>query len=355
MSGQDNEALVYAYHDPVHLPDWYRKLLDSDRPLPADVFHIERAYVSGLVMVIVTAIPAAFALIMTVIDGLRGKLILKEWLVLFPLFTLPFAWSVLADRRAARLRGEIHAGRLRMGLFLTPDAFLLRMRPDACSLIPRRWISRVDMTVLNAGRAGNGSTYRMQLYYRVNDAGKTSERKLTFDCPELEGYFQGHDALMQLLQKWIADGVQPTAATGKRRPGPMTPDEISKARKAAWRAEEKIRIEQAHEIKVAQPQPRKRPAVFLPDGKLKTQWEHHTADEHHYFCSLSASGEVVAWENWRNYVHSEMGGSISFDQFLAGEYQNLLREQHGMDILEEVVAAVEYLKANPDEMAKHII
>ncbi len=363
MPEPNDATLVYANHAPQDLPAWCRDLFDPGRALPPEVLLIRRAYLSNAIVLVVTAIPAAFALIMTLLDLMHGKLVLKEWLALFPVFTLPLAGSIAAAYRERRLKSEIAAGRLRMGLFLSPTALLLRMKPDACSMVPRQWIVGFETTVLNGGRAGNGSTYRMHLIYRVNQNGFSKKHRISFDCPQLEGYFQEHEALLRLLQKWLADGIvpcpapgsgtTPAATAGKRRPGPLTPDEISKAKKTAWQAEQKMRLEQEQKIEAARPKPRKRPPVFLPDGSLKIQWEHHTPGEHHYFCGLNAR-EVVAWENWRNYAPSEMGGAVSFEQFLAGEYQDMLQAHFGRNMLEEVIAAVEYLKANPGEgMQKH--
>ena len=350
MADASQDTLIYANHSPGDLPEWCRHLLDPQRALPADAFHIKRCYLSNSVVVAVTSIPAAFALIMTVLDLWHGKLVLKEWLALFPIFTLPFVWCLFIARRDSSLNKDIAAGRLRMGLFLTPNAILLRMTPDTCSMLPRQWISGFDTALLTVGRGSGRSTYRILLNYRVRQGEQSKERKLSFNCPELEGYIWEHEALLQLLRQWLADGSLPPHGARAERRGPvaLTPNRIAKIRREAWQAEQEQASQARRQAEMTQPKPRKAAPVFLPNGVLKTNWECHTEDEYNYFCSLNSSGNVACWENWRNYAPSEMGGSVSFDEFLAGEYQNLLRDEFGAEVLEEIIAAVEYLQANPE-------
>ncbi len=58
-------------------------------------------------------------------------------------------------------------------------------------------------------------------------------------------------------------------------------------------------------------------------------------------------GSVSAWENWNNYTPSESGGSVTADEFLAGQYQQLVQDQFGAQVLDEVIAAVRHFKAHP--------
>lgn len=354
MADANQDQSIYANYSPSDLPDWCRRLLDPQLALPADVFHIKRCYLSNGIVVAFMAIPAAFALIMTALDLWHGKLVLKEWLALFPVFTLPFAWSLFIARRDSRLSKDIAAGRLRMGLFLTPNALLLRMTPATCSMLPRQWISRFDTTLLTVGRGSGRSTYRILLYYRVRQGQHGKEHKLSFNCPELDGYIWEHEVLLQLLRKWLTDGSLPAhgAPAERRAPPPLTPNRIAKIRRATWQAEQEQSGQARQQAETTRPKPRKTAPVFLPNGVLKTSWEHHTEDEHNYFCSLNSSGNVACWENWRNYAPSEMGGSATFDEFLGGEYQSLLRDEFGAEVLEEIIAAVEYLQANPEVLRK---
>ena len=80
---------------------------------------------------------------------------------------------------------------------------------------------------------------------------------------------------------------------------------------------------------------------------LKTSRERHTDTGQNYFCAVMPDGSVSAWENWNNYTPSESGGSVTADEFLAGQYQQLVQDQFGAQVLDEVIAAVRHFKAHP--------
>lgn len=350
MPSEPDDQLIYAAHAPADLPARYRDLLDPTQSLPGEVRYIPRCYLSNIVPLAFLAIPAVFAVTMTVIDGYHGKLILKEWLALFLIFTLPFAWCLWRQRREKRLEAAVVAGHLRLGLILAPDALLLRMSPHDCALIPRQWITRFELVLLTAGRASSPGGYGVVVIYRLQDDARTVARQVQFDCAELTGYFQKHDALLEQLRAWFAEGRAP-ATTSMRRPGPLTPNEIRDQRQAAWLAEEAQRV--AHErAQIAPPRPatRSEPARH-GDGSLKTRWELRGSQGIDYFCHLSPRGEVVAYEYMPGRPESEMGGSVSFAEFLAGEYQNMLRNQFGTAALEEMIAAVIHLQTHPHLLA----
>ncbi|CAN5175124.1 hypothetical protein BH11PSE11_BH11PSE11_36350 [soil metagenome] len=357
-SPKANDDAIFARHAPKDLPEWCTKLLDPSLPVPADVVHIERDYSPNPAMTGFTAIPAAFAVIMTVIDGVKGKLILHEWLALFPIFTAPLLIALYLNRRAVALRTQIAEGRLRMGLFLTEDALLLRTSPNTCSMIPRKCIAQFEKTVQSPGRASMPSTYRIRVYYNVMESGESVQRHVEFNCPDLQGHLFGEEKLLHLLQTWANQPVaairehltQFCAERGKRR-GPLTPNEISRAKREAWEAEEKIRIEQKKIDDAKIPKPRKIAPTLDASGMPKSYWE-SLSDDDNYYLQLTARGEVAAWENWRHNSHSESGGSVTFEQFLAGEYQSLAQASFGMAGLEEIIASVDYLVAHPELLKK---
>jgi len=344
ISPEPAATLIYAAHDVADLPACYRALLDPAQPMPDDVRYIQRCYLSNIVVSGFLAIPAVFALIMTVVDAYRGKLILKEWLALFPIFTLPLVWSLWQGRRDKRLGEAIAAGRLRLGLFLTPTALLLRMTPDICTMIPRQFISHFELAVLDAGTAASPSSYSVVVCYRLKKGERVTLRRLKFACPELAGYFLEHQALLLLLQQWLG-GSEPAITPPKRRPGPRTPDEIAQQRRTAQLAEEA----QGPQREAARATRTPRNGVIAMDGNgdLKTRWERDGDDGVNYFCHLSRRGEVVAYEFVPGLSASEMGGSVSFAEFVAGEYQGLLGRQFGMAVLDEILATVVYLQAHP--------
>jgi hypothetical protein len=342
------DDLIYASHAPEDLPAWCRDLLEPGLPLPAGVIHFERDYSPNHGLTVFLAIPAAFAIIMTVIDGMKGKLILKEWLALFPIFTLPLVLTLVFNARTIALRKKIADKKLRMGLFLAPDALLLRMRPELCAMIPRRHIAGFEKVIDTPGRANTPGTFLIRATYRVLEGGTTKERRIDFACADLQGQFQEHDLLLLRLNAWLGGRFTSasTSAPRKRR-GPLTPDEIGKARRAAWEAEEKIRIEKEKAAEAARPKAKNIRPVFEQNGLPKSSWEKRTR-ETEYFFTITPGGGISSGETWPAKPYFDAGGSITFDEFLAGEYQNLAREQFGMEGLEEMLASVEFFRANPD-------
>jgi hypothetical protein len=358
MSQLPDDSKVYVSCSPDQLPQWCRTLLDPAVPLPENIAYIKRNYSPNIPAMIVTAIPAVFAIIMTVVDGLKGKLHFKEWLALFSVFTAPLAICLYMNRRSTILGREIEEGRLLMGLFLTPAALLVRMTPDTCSMIPKQWISRFDVTVLNPGRGNKPGTYSILVYYLLQDGVQAKERHISFACPQLQGYMFEHEKLKWQLGLWLKNqflgpinltaGQSPAA--NKKRRKPLTPDDISRAKRQAWQEEEALKRKREEILT----EPKTRRLAAKTDGTIpKHSWERHCDDGHNYYCNLSAPGIVISYEDWRHNVQSEMGGSVTFQEFLGGEYQVHIENDFGREALEEIIASVEYFADHPDAM-KHM-
>lgn len=76
----------------------------------------------------------------------------------------------------------------------------------------------------------------------------------------------------------------------------------------------------------------------------KTCWERVDAQGLYQSFTLTADGWVVSYQRLQNYTESESAGSVTFDQFLQGEYQDLAASTFGAAALAEMLAAVSYLR-----------
>lgn len=70
----------------------------------------------------------------------------------------------------------------------------------------------------------------------------------------------------------------------------------------------------------------------------KTRWDTNHEGAYHYVDLLSDS--VVVGHHYGS-GHTDYGGEVSFAEFLAGRYQDLVLRAHGEAALAEVVAAVQ--------------
>jgi hypothetical protein len=70
---------------------------------------------------------------------------------------------------------------------------------------------------------------------------------------------------------------------------------------------------------------------------VKTHWETIRGSQVFY---IDVYETTVMVGDHRGSGHTDNSGSVSFDRFLTGEYQNLIERTHGKAILDEVIAAV---------------
>jgi hypothetical protein len=77
---------------------------------------------------------------------------------------------------------------------------------------------------------------------------------------------------------------------------------------------------------------------------MKTSWEKRKGD-HLEYCFLR-DGYVTAGAN-DGTIESDAAGAVTFEAFLAGQYQDSIRDAFGPKILKEVIAAVLALKDAP--------
>jgi ABC-type thiamin/hydroxymethylpyrimidine transport system permease subunit len=74
---------------------------------------------------------------------------------------------------------------------------------------------------------------------------------------------------------------------------------------------------------------------------MKTNWEKRI-DRRTVFCHLG-NGNVTCGEHFLPSGHGESAGAVTYADFLAGKYQDLVLRDFGAEVLAEVIAAVEEL------------
>ncbi|MEY3442915.1 MAG: hypothetical protein RLZZ519_1196 [Bacteroidota bacterium] len=77
---------------------------------------------------------------------------------------------------------------------------------------------------------------------------------------------------------------------------------------------------------------------------MKTSWEKKKR-EHLDYCFVR-DGYVTVGAN-DGTIESDAAGAVTFEAFLAGQYQDSIRETFGAKVLEEVIAAVIALRDAP--------
>ena len=128
------ESRTLVTGEPTKLPPACQRLLDEDQPLPADVRFFEaRLTVGGLTRRVLLGGALLLSGIVLVALGVL--------LVFLPLLGLVLAlvgWILLngARKRTALVRRQLDGEHLRYGVFLLPEAMLIRTEIDY-TLIPR--------------------------------------------------------------------------------------------------------------------------------------------------------------------------------------------------------------------------
>ena len=77
---------------------------------------------------------------------------------------------------------------------------------------------------------------------------------------------------------------------------------------------------------------------------MKTSWEKRKGD-HLEYCFVR-DGYVTVGAN-DGTIESDAAGAVTFEAFLAGQYQDSIRDAFGSKILQEVITAVLALKDAP--------
>jgi hypothetical protein len=142
---------------PGEIPPPYRNVMDAHRPLPGDVVFIKQdGHVSMGEAWALAGFFGTFGLVMLVGPVLEllkqrgkgppgaGQLVL--WGVLLILGS-GLAWlAVRTVQKERALDAERRSQGFRYGLFLFPDALLLRLHGEPCTLVPRALIQRQRRT-----------------------------------------------------------------------------------------------------------------------------------------------------------------------------------------------------------------
>lgn len=87
------------------------------------------------------------------------------------------------------------------------------------------------------------------------------------------------------------------------------------------------------------PEPTSQVTVQVKQDAAGTTWEIRTPDGSNTYCVVG-NGSVCCGEISRNYAPSESAGSVTYAEFLRGEYQPLVERTFGPEVLREVIAAV---------------
>ncbi|MFS8069976.1 MAG: hypothetical protein ACMG6S_26730, partial [Byssovorax sp.] len=87
------------------------------------------------------------------------------------------------------------------------------------------------------------------------------------------------------------------------------------------------------------PEPPREVTVQVKRDASGTTWELNTPGGRNTYCVVG-DGSVCCGEIWRSYAPSESAGSVTYAEFLSGQYQPLVESTFGPEVLQAVIAEV---------------
>jgi hypothetical protein len=125
------------------LPAEFQDLLDSSKPLTVEHFAPRLVNAPFWALLLIPCLPLAIGSLGMISGGYESiRLVAGSLIFAAPLVPLIWLMRVLAVRRGRYVR-RVRSGELRLGLFVHPDAILVRTRENSCFLLPRNFLRGV--------------------------------------------------------------------------------------------------------------------------------------------------------------------------------------------------------------------